>query len=75
MPKLPVVSGAEAIRALAHFGYEPVRQKGSHVRLRCPDRPSVSVPTHDTLKRGLLRGIIRDAELTVEQFCEGLEEG
>jgi predicted RNA binding protein YcfA (HicA-like mRNA interferase family) len=73
MPELPVVSGAEAIEAFAYFGYQPVRQKGSHVRLKCPGRPTISVPLHDPVKRGLLRGIIRDAGLTVEQFCEGLD--
>ena len=35
-PKLPVVSGADLIRALGKFGYVSVRQKGSHVRLRHP---------------------------------------
>ena len=33
-PKLPVISGEELIRVLRKFGYEVVRQKGSHVRLR-----------------------------------------
>jgi predicted RNA binding protein YcfA (HicA-like mRNA interferase family) len=33
-PKLPVISGADLIRALGKFGYVTVRQKGSHVRLR-----------------------------------------
>jgi predicted RNA binding protein YcfA (HicA-like mRNA interferase family) len=33
-PKLPVLSGADLIRALGKFGYVAVRQKGSHVRLR-----------------------------------------
>ena len=28
-PKLPVISGAELIRALGKFGYVAVRQKGS----------------------------------------------
>ncbi len=73
MPELPVVSGEEAIRAFEYFGYERVRQKGSHVRLKRRSHPSISVPLHSTLKRGLLRGLIRDAGLTVEQFREGLE--
>ena len=73
MPELPVVSGKEAIEAFAYFGYEEVRQKGSHVRLKCVGRPSITVPLHSQLKRGLLRGLIRDAGLTVEQFCEGLD--
>ena len=46
-PKLPVISGADLIRALGKFGYEAVRQKGSHVRLRHPSDPRrlpVTVP-------------------------------
>ncbi len=75
MPKLPVVSGRKAIRAFEHFGYREVGQRGSHVRMRCAGRPSISVPLHDPVKRGLLRGVIRDSGLTVAQFCEGLEKG
>ncbi len=48
-PKLPVVSGADLIRALGKFGYVAVRQKGSHVRLRHasdPRRLPVTVPLH-----------------------------
>jgi predicted RNA binding protein YcfA (HicA-like mRNA interferase family) len=71
--ELPVVSGSEAIAAFAYFGYKPVRQKGSHVRLKCPGRPSITVPLHPTLKRGLLKGLIRDAGLSVGQFREGLD--
>ena len=35
-PKMPVVSGEHLIQALGKFGYQAVRQKGSHVRLRHP---------------------------------------
>jgi predicted RNA binding protein YcfA (HicA-like mRNA interferase family) len=38
-PKLPVVSGRQAIRALEHVGYEVVRQRGSHIRLRDENDP------------------------------------
>lgn len=34
MPKLPRVSGAEAIRALQQLGFSQVRQRGSHVVLK-----------------------------------------
>lgn len=57
-PKLPVISGDELIKVLQRFGYEAVRQKGSHVRLRHPNDPQqkpVTVPRHKALKRGLLR--------------------
>jgi predicted RNA binding protein YcfA (HicA-like mRNA interferase family) len=35
---LPVVSGAQLIRALERLGWETVRERGSHVRLRHPER-------------------------------------
>src|ERR1700676_207674 len=55
-PKLPVLSGDDLIKALRKFGYEVVRQDGSHVRLRHssdPLRQPLTVPRHKTLKPGL----------------------
>ncbi len=51
MPKLPVVSGEEAIRAFERLGYQRVRQKGDHVRLKQAGRSSISIPLHDPVKR------------------------
>ncbi|MBX3385673.1 MAG: type II toxin-antitoxin system HicA family toxin [Phycisphaeraceae bacterium] len=73
MSKLPVISGGEAIVALQRLGYVAVRQKGSHIRLRHPSdakRQPITVPDHRTLKPGLLRAIIRDAGLTVDEFAD-----
>lgn len=74
-PKLPVVSGDDLIKALARFGYQAVRQQGSHVRMRHstdPQRQPLTVPRHKTLKPGLLRRILRDAKISVEQLTEAL---
>ncbi len=70
--KLPVVSGLECIRALEKVGYTVVRQKGSHVRLKDMNGklPPVTVPDHKELRPGLLRKILKDADLTVEQFIQ-----
>lgn len=68
MPKLPVVSGKEAIRAFERAGYEQVRQAGSHVRLKRSGRSPLSIPLSDTVKRGLLRKAISDAGMTVDEF-------
>ena len=70
-PKLPVVSGRQVVRALERVGYRVVRQRGSHIRLRDKSDPNhlpVTVPDHRALKPGLLRQILRDANLTVEEF-------
>jgi predicted RNA binding protein YcfA (HicA-like mRNA interferase family) len=72
MPPLPIISAEECIAALRRFGYEVARQKGSHVRLTCEGRTPVSVPMHKTLKRGTLRSILREAEISVEEFVAAL---
>ncbi|MBW1741546.1 MAG: type II toxin-antitoxin system HicA family toxin [Deltaproteobacteria bacterium] len=72
-PKLPKVSGQKAIKALQKIGYEIVRQKGSHIRLRNYRRPEcrpITVPKHTVLKPGLLRSILHDANLSIEQFSD-----
>jgi len=77
MPRLPVVSADEAIRVFEKIGYRVVRQRGNHIRLRDEQdekhRP-LTIPGHKTLKPGLLRHLIRDANLTVEEFVELLRE-
>jgi predicted RNA binding protein YcfA (HicA-like mRNA interferase family) len=61
---LPVVSGAQLIKALERVGWEQVRHRGSHVRLKHPERSLfLVVPLHRELKRGTLNGILRDAAL------------
>jgi len=71
--KLPVVSGRDVIKALAKAGFRVIRQKGSHVRLERVQARKViklTVPMHETLKRGTLRQIITDVEMSVEEFLE-----
>jgi predicted RNA binding protein YcfA (HicA-like mRNA interferase family) len=74
LPALPRVSGREAARAFASVGYEIVRQRGSHLRLRHATnaRVPLTVPDHAELKTGLLRALIRDSGMTVESFIEAL---
>lgn len=69
MTKLPVVSGRECVRALQKIGFVVDRQKGSHITLiRESPYSRVTVPNHKTIKPGILRSIIRQAGITVEQF-------
>ncbi|WP_407673996.1 type II toxin-antitoxin system HicA family toxin [Paludibaculum fermentans] len=50
------------IAVLAALGYEIIRQKGSHVRLRHEGPPShsITVPRHTHLKAGTLHAIVND---------------
>ncbi len=71
MPKLPPVSGAEAIRALQRLGFERTRQSGSHVVMRLGGKGCV-VPLHAELKVGTLAGVLRQAEVSAEDFAANL---
>jgi len=76
MPKLPAVSGEEAVRFFKKIGYEIKRQKGSHVRLHHkfdPKKKPLTIPRHKELGKGLLHKILRDAELSLEFFIENLK--
>lgn len=57
MPKLPVVTGEETIKALEKAGFEAVRQKGSHVRVKHEDGRVATVLVHagKSLGKGLLK--------------------
>ena len=68
MRRLPVISGRELIRALRRLGYEVSRIRGSHARLVCSGRPSVTVPLHDELDRATLSAILREAEISLEKL-------
>jgi predicted RNA binding protein YcfA (HicA-like mRNA interferase family) len=70
MAQLPILSGRAIIRALTKLGYREVRQRGSHIRLSCVGRKSVTVPNYSSIDRSLLRKILRDAELNPEEFAE-----
>ena len=72
MPKLPRVSGKEAIRALEKLGFVQVRQKGSHVILKKETESGAIacvVPLHDELATGTLKGILKQAQVDPDQFA------
>lgn len=61
MQKLPVVSGETLLKVLVSLGYEIIRQRGSHVRLRKPTGAgahNITVPLHDELAKGTLNDIL-----------------
>jgi predicted RNA binding protein YcfA (HicA-like mRNA interferase family) len=72
MPNVPMVPGARVVRALQKAGFDVVRITGSHHIFKHPDGRVVSVPVHAArdVKPGTLRGILADAELSVEEFRE-----
>lgn len=69
MPRLPVLSGADVVRALERLGFQQARQRGSHLIMRRGLGGCV-VPMHRELKTGTLAGVIRQAGLTAAEFLE-----
>jgi predicted RNA binding protein YcfA (HicA-like mRNA interferase family) len=66
MPKLPQVSGLQLVRLLQSLGYEVIRQKGSHVRLKkvtVSGEHAISVPVHKVMAKGTLSDIIGKVSL------------
>ena len=73
MPKLPHVSGAEVLRALERLGFQKARQSGSHVVMKRESKGCV-VPMHGEVKIGTLAGLLRQAEVTPEEFMVALRK-
>lgn len=70
MPKLSPVRGTDLVAVLKKQGFSVVRQKGSHVRLEHGDGRKTTVPVHrgERVGKGLLRKILRDCAISVEEF-------
>lgn len=71
MTPLPVVRPEEVIRALQRAGFFVERVKGSHHALKHHDKPHlhITVAFHKKeVPRGTLRAILRQADLTTEEF-------
>ncbi len=69
MPKLPRPSGKEMVRFLEVQGFRVVRIRSSHHFMERGDQHT-SVPVHSnrTLKIGTLRGILRDIDMSPDEF-------
>jgi len=67
--KLSLCSGSEAVRKFHKAGWSVVRQKGSHVMMtKSGYQWTLSIPQHKELGPGLLRKLIRQADLTIKSF-------
>jgi predicted RNA binding protein YcfA (HicA-like mRNA interferase family) len=73
MPKLPIVSGADVVRALERLGFAMTRQRGSHMMMRRGSSGCV-VPNHRELKTGTLVGLLKQAGVSPDDFIEALKD-
>ncbi len=70
MTKLPVLKSEDVVSALKKKGFSVTRQKGSHLRMKHTDGRVTTIPIHQgqDIGRGLLRKILRDVELEVDEL-------
>lgn len=69
MPKL--YSGKEVIKILRRAGFEIVSQKGSHIKLKGVSKGHICiviVPNHKQIARGTFESILKQAEMSREEF-------
>ncbi len=75
MSRLPLVDARIMEKLLFSLGFEKIRQKGSHVFYRHPDGRTTTLPHHQgrLLSRPLLREILREIEINIEQYTHHLQ--
>ena len=68
--RMPTITARIMIAFLEYLGFQQVRQRGSHRFFRHPDGRTATVPDHpgEDLGRGITNKILRDAEVTRDDF-------
>jgi len=76
MSKIPIVDFKTMEKLLFKLGFEKIRQKGSHIFYRHPNGRTTTLPYHPgrDLPRPLIREILREIEISPEQFIEELDK-
>ncbi|MBC8184368.1 type II toxin-antitoxin system HicA family toxin [candidate division KSB1 bacterium] len=70
-PRIKICSGTTVVRKFQRAGWTLSRKKGSHVMMTKPDYPyTLSILQHKELGIGLLSKLIKQANLTIDEFNE-----
>ena len=73
MAAVPLLNGQDVVRVFQSFGWGVSRQRGSHIILtKDGEIATLSVPNHKEVARGTLRSLIRDANLTTDEFVAAI---
>ncbi|MBN2487621.1 MAG: type II toxin-antitoxin system HicA family toxin [Methanosarcinaceae archaeon] len=73
MPKLPILSANNIIKALNSIGFQVVSQKGSHIKMKGKNSNEtfiVIIPNYSEIPIGTLKSIIRQAGLSPDDFMK-----
>ena len=69
--KLPILKPQEMVRVVEKMGFVRTKKsKGGHLRYCHPDGRKTSIPMHkgEDIGRGLLRKILRDIDIEIEEL-------
>ncbi|MDE1831326.1 MAG: type II toxin-antitoxin system HicA family toxin [Thaumarchaeota archaeon] len=66
------LSWREIVKTMSHFGFYPVRQRGSHIILKNTEGSAISIPRYDSLPEGTVRAILEEAGISKEEFLKHL---
>ena len=72
MSRIVPLPAKKVIKALEKVGFQPIRQKGSHLFLEHPDGKTTVLPIHSAkdLKVNLINKILKDAEISRDEWIE-----
>ncbi|MCR4335604.1 MAG: type II toxin-antitoxin system HicA family toxin [archaeon] len=81
MSRLVALNYDRVVRVLSKIGYESRHQKGSHIVMRLADKHKysaifgkrkadymITVPAHKPIGKGMVRTIMKEAGLSVDEF-------
>ena len=73
MPQIPAMSGRDVVKTFQKLGWRFDRQSGSPiVMVKAGETTSLCVPDHKEVRKGTLRGLIRTANLTIDEFLAAI---
>jgi len=75
MNKIPSLYYDKVIKVLQRDGWVVVRQRGSHIRLQKhieKETLKITVPAHKPIKRSTLSHILKQAQITADDFLQKL---
>lgn len=69
MSKLTIISAKDMVKILESLGFKEIRHRGSHKYFRHKDGRTTVVPFHgEDLGRGLIRKILNDIDISVDEY-------
>jgi predicted RNA binding protein YcfA (HicA-like mRNA interferase family) len=71
--KFPILSGRQVLLALERLQFVEVGRGGGHVKMKRPDGRLIVFPFHDEVDRFTLKGSLRDAAITIEDFLKAVK--